>query len=245
MRIAVLTYHMIEESPSVLAVSPEELRAHLEAIASSGAPVLAPSLIAGALPSGAGPDGFALTFDDGYASVERFAAPLLRDFGFPFGVFLVTSRMGRDNGWPSQPSWVPRRPLLDWDAAARLAECGGEIGAHTHTHPDLTLLSASGALAEVEKSRDEIAARLGRAPSIFAYPGGRASGSARDAARRLFPASFGTRHARMTEDDDRAEIPRVEICYFRSVRRFGRLFSPGIDARLAARRALRKARRLL
>jgi hypothetical protein len=49
----------------------------------------------------------------------------------------------------------------------------------------------------------------------------------------------------MRDGDDRGQIPRVETYYFRQPRRFARLFSPAIDARLAIRRAMRRVRRLL
>ena len=244
-RVAVLTYHSIDRSGSVLSVSPEEFRAHVEAIAKSRLSVIAPSRLAG--PLTADPpvqDGsFAFTFDDGYATVAEHAAPVLESHGFPYALFLVSSRVGFLNDWPSQPSWVPRAPLLGWDAVASLASRGAEIGAHTRDHPDLTRLSETAARDQMESSADEIERRLGIAPRLFAYPGGRSTPEIRRAASELFGASFSTRHARMSDSDHRSDLPRVETFYFRDPRRFRRLFSPAIDGRLAGRRALRALRR--
>ena len=246
-RVAVLTYHSIDPSGSVLSVSPEEFRAHVEAVVRSGRKVVAPSWLAA--PLGLDPrveDGsFAFTFDDGYASVADHAAPLLESFGFPFGIFLVTSRVGLDNDWPGQPAWVPRAPLLDWSRIERLAVIGAEIGAHTASHQDLSAAPESLAREEIEASRAEIERRLGVLPRIFAYPGGRSSPLVRRIAVSLFDVCFGTRHARVSDEDGRSEFPRIETFYFREPRRFLRLFSPRVDARLAARRALRRVRRLL
>ena len=47
-----------------------------------------------------------------------------------------------------------------------------EIGAHTRDHTDLTLLSENDAREEMESSVHEIRRRLGKIPSLFAYPGG-------------------------------------------------------------------------
>src|SRR5262245_44779399 len=98
-RVAVLTYHAIDRTGSVLSVSPEEFRAHVEAVARSGRPVLAPSRLAS--PFHVQPpvaDGsIAFTFDDGYASVAEHAAPILEANGLPYAVFLVTSRVGLTN----------------------------------------------------------------------------------------------------------------------------------------------------
>src|SRR5262249_21418848 len=139
-RISVLTYHSIDRSGSVLSVSPEEFQEHVEQVARSERPVLAPSRLAwplGEEPGFSG-DGFAFTFDDGYASVAEHAAPLLARHGFPYGVFLVTSRIGSTNQWPGQAAWVAPAPLLDWDAVGKLVASGAEIGAHTSGHADLS-----------------------------------------------------------------------------------------------------------
>jgi len=245
-RISVLTYHSIDRSRSVLSVSPEEFQEHVEQVARSERPVLAPSRLAwplGEEPGFSG-DGFAFTFDDGYASVAEHAAPLLARHGFPYGVFLVTSRIGSTNQWPGQAAWVAPAPLLDWDAVGKLIASGAEIGAHTSGHADLSRANESAAREEIEASRDEIERRLGSSPQIFAYPGGRSNAAVRRVAGSLFAACFGTRHARMRDGDDRSDLPRIETLYFRRPESFRRLFSPGIDARLAARRALRAVRRL-
>lgn len=246
-RVAVLTYDAIDCSGSVLSVAPEDFRAHVEMIARSGFPVIPASRLASAPPGEREPveDGsFAFTFDDGYASVAKHAAPLLQDHGFPFAIFLVTSWVGKSNDWPSQPGWVPRAPLLDWDAIGGLAAAGAEIGAHTANHTSLAGAPEPAVREQIEASRAEIERRTGVAPRLFAYPGGRADEAARRIAGSRFAACFGTRHARAREEDDRAELPRIETFYFRDARRFARLFSPAVDLRLAARRALRRLRRL-
>ena len=245
-RVAILTYHAIDSSGSVLSVSPGEFRAHVEAVAQSGRPVVSPSRLAAGF--GADPpvaDGsFAFTFDDGYASVGEHAAPLLESFGFPYAIFVVTSWAGRTSDWPSEPAWVRRAPLLDWRQLEKLAASGAEIGSHTSDHPDLSRSPEFLVREQIEESRAEIERRLGFAPRLFAYPRGRSRESARRIAAERFAACFGTRHARMRDADDRADIPRVESFYFREPRAFRRLFSPAVDARLGARRILRRIRRL-
>jgi peptidoglycan/xylan/chitin deacetylase (PgdA/CDA1 family) len=246
-RVCVLTYHAIDERESVLSVSPGQLRAHLETIARSGRRVLPASRLASGFEEAAPvEDGsFVLTFDDGYASVARDAAPLLREFGFPYAIFLVTNWVGRDNSWPSQPSWVPRAPLADWGQIARLVEDGAELGLHTADHRALDGAPEAVVRQQIDEGTAEIERRSGLVPRLFAYPGGAADAASREIARSRFPACFGTRHARMRDGDDRGQIPRVETYYFRQPRHFARLFSPAIDARLAIRRAIRRVRRLL
>jgi len=62
--------------------------------------------------------------------------------------------------------------LATWDEAARLAERGMEIGAHTMRHPHLSLLDPEAQRAEIGDSVALIEARLGVRPSGLAYPGG-------------------------------------------------------------------------
>lgn len=59
-----------------------------------------------------------------------------------------------------------------WAEAARLREAGMEIGAHTLTHPHLSLLTPAEQRLEIHGSAALIAERLGIVPSGFAYPGG-------------------------------------------------------------------------
>jgi len=245
-RVAVLTYHAIDSSGSVLAIAPEDFRAHVEAVSRSGRPVVAPSRLA--RPFGEAPpvekSGFAFTFDDGFASVAEFAAPILAAHGFPYAIFLVTSWVGQTNDWPGQPGWVVRAPLMGWDTIARLASDGVEIGTHTADHPDLTRLSEAAVSDQLDTASTEIKRRIGFSPRLFAYPGGRADARSRQLAAVRFDVCFGTRHARMADEDDRSEIPRIETYYFRRPKLFERLLSPNVDRRLAARRLLRRVRRI-
>ena len=245
-RIAVLTYHALDSTGSVLSVSPSEFRAHVDAVARSGRPVIAPSRLGrsfGERPK-VDQDGFAFTFDDGFASVAEVATPILAERGFPYALFLVTSWVGRTNDWPGQPDWVVRAPLMGWDAVGRLAAAGAEIGVHTMDHPDLSALSDFAIAEQLDGCAREVESRLGTRPRLFAYPGGRADGRCRRLAAARFEAAFGTRHARMTDGDDRFDLPRIETFYFRAPDRFERLLSPRIDQRLTARRLLRRMRRL-
>src|SRR5260370_21606189 len=82
------------------------------------------------------------TFDDGFQNFCVSAAPLLHRWGLPATVFLATGYCGRTNGWPGQPDWVDREPLLNWEHVAELARQGFGFGAHTVSHPVLPPLPA-------------------------------------------------------------------------------------------------------
>ena len=63
------------------------------------------------------------------------------------------------------------RPMT-WEQVRRMHGQGVAIGAHTGSHPSLVRVSEGAARAEVDASRDLIRARLGSAPTTFAYPFG-------------------------------------------------------------------------
>lgn len=62
--------------------------------------------------------------------------------------------------------------LATWPQAARLAEAGMEVGAHTLGHPWLSLLEPAHQRAEIVESAALIERRLGVRPAGLAYPGG-------------------------------------------------------------------------
>ena len=62
--------------------------------------------------------------------------------------------------------------LATWSEAARFAEAGMEVGAHTLTHPFLSRLGEAGQRTEIGGSRALVASRLGLTPRGLAYPGG-------------------------------------------------------------------------
>jgi peptidoglycan/xylan/chitin deacetylase (PgdA/CDA1 family) len=62
--------------------------------------------------------------------------------------------------------------LASWSEAARIPEAGMEVGAHTLSHPFLSLLDSHDQHGEIAGSVELVHERLGVRPSGFAYPGG-------------------------------------------------------------------------
>jgi peptidoglycan/xylan/chitin deacetylase (PgdA/CDA1 family) len=104
----------------------------------------------------------------------------------------------------------PARCLLAaWPEAARLAEAGMEVGAHTLTHPFLTLLEAAEQESEIGGSVALVAERLGVRPSGLAYPGGDYDARSVAAARAAgLGYAVTTRAGEVTRDVNRFELLR-------------------------------------
>jgi peptidoglycan/xylan/chitin deacetylase (PgdA/CDA1 family) len=236
----VLTYHSIDDSGSVISVSPDRFRRQMAALKRSGAVVTTPdqaSRTTGAV---------AITFDDAFANFHRHALPVLVEHGFPATVFAVSGYCGRRNDWPTQPAGdIPVLDLMSWEQLKECHRAGISIGAHTVTHPFLGALSASAAEQEMLQSREEIEQRLGAATPWFAYPYGDLGGSAREIARRSFQKSFTTELRNLAGASDRAALPRIDVYYIQHPFWFGRLTRPETTAWLASRRLPRKVRQLL
>lgn len=132
----------------------------------------------------------AITFDDAFASVKEYAAPILADRGVPATVFAPTAFTSSASplSWPGIDHWRSTRhagelAAMQWNDLAELADGGWEIGSHTRTHPRLTQLDDERLAVELGESRDECTRRLGRPCQTIAYPYGDVDERVADAAR--------------------------------------------------------------
>ena len=92
---------------------------------------------------------------------------------------------------------------------------------------------------EVVESGRRLSQRLGVAVSGFAPPFGRMSGPVREEVRRHYQWCVGTTQGVATTESDRFDLPRVEMWYFRSPRRWRRFATAGASPYFAWRRVLR------
>ncbi len=101
-----------------------------------------------------------ITFDDGYASDWTAAAPILREFGFHATAYVTAGFIGT-------PGYLTADQLRELDAS------GVEIGCHSMTHPDFTVLPDAELPRELGAARVQIEAVLGHGVEHFSIPHGR------------------------------------------------------------------------
>ncbi len=173
----VLCYHAVSEDwPATLSVTPQEFEFQVSLLASRG--YRGATFTDAALSE---PDGkvLAVTFDDGYRSVDEIARPILDRYGFPGTVFVPTALMGADKplAWTGIDQWLggPHEDELlpmSWQQLRSLADAGWEIGSHTLTHPRLPALGDAELREQLVGSREECARMMGVDCTSIAFPYG-------------------------------------------------------------------------
>lgn len=240
---AILTYHSIDDSGSVISVSPERFADHVAWLASGRVRVTTLEEI---VALGTDADAVALTFDDGFGNFASQAWPHLREHGLPATVFVVTEHAGADNRWGGVAvDRIPAYALMDWDTLARLHEEGVTLGSHTRTHASLTHVVPAQLTDELAGSRETIRVRTGAATTALAYPFGDVNRRVADAAAAYYRCAVTTDLRALDSADPLMSLPRLDMFYLRGP---GQLEAWGTSAfrlRLGLRAAARRARQLL
>ncbi len=235
---AILTFHSIDDSGSVLSYPSTLFARLLHSLDRLGVPVvdlselLAPNTHRGV----------SITFDDGMHSVLSNALPILKDFDVPAHLFLTTDAINNEEQWPEQPSAVPGFDMLDWSQIEQLHRSGVTIDAHTQTHPDMRKLSGTELVDECELANDEIEKKVGRRPEFFAYPFGYHHQKSRDVCRKLYRGSVTTELRKLSSEEDLAALPRLDSYYLQSSRMIDHIDSAPASIYLRIRWLLRTLR---
>jgi peptidoglycan/xylan/chitin deacetylase (PgdA/CDA1 family) len=100
-----------------------------------------------------------LQFDDGYEDNYANAYPILKKYGFPAMIFLISDKIGAPD-------------FLTWGQVKEMEMNNIAFGAHTRHHVYLPLASALQAQDEIAGSKKVIEDHLGHSIDYFAYPSG-------------------------------------------------------------------------
>jgi peptidoglycan/xylan/chitin deacetylase (PgdA/CDA1 family) len=140
-----------------------------------------------------------VSFDDGYASQERNAMPILRSLGWPGVLNLEVKNLSVAGG-------------ITKHQVRRLMTAGWEIDAHTINHLDLTTLDPAAVHHEVAGSRTALRRDFGVPVNNFAYPAGRYNAVAQAAVRAAgYRAAVTTEPGLAHMDADRTKLPRIRV----------------------------------
>jgi peptidoglycan/xylan/chitin deacetylase (PgdA/CDA1 family) len=234
---AILTYHSIDRSGSVISIDPSAFDQQVRWLAASAVDVVG---LADLLTLPDERDAVALTFDDAFVNFETEAWPRLRSFGLPVTLFVPSGFVGRTNEWAAIPGGgMPTIPILDWGSLARLADEGVALGAHSRQHPDLRKLDEGAVREEVSGSIDDIARETGRRPDMFAYPYGYWNAVSASVVHEVCRCACTTDLRPLRDAEEPHLLPRLDMYYLRGpgrIEAFGQwTFRQYVRARAAVR----------
>jgi hypothetical protein len=126
-----------------------------------------------------------VTVDDGYRDFHDSVLPLVVRYQVPVLLYLASGLVNGDGARdPSEP------PRLTWSQLGEAVDTGFvTVGAHTHSHVDLSRAPEHVADGEMRRCKDLIEDRLGVPCRHFAYPWAVAGPEADRVARRLFDSA--------------------------------------------------------
>lgn len=118
---------------------------------------------------------YVITFDDAYDDFYSHVFPLICKHGIPVTLYVPTGFLDQPDS-PPVSRITHNIKLLRPISWLQLKEIANSqlitIGGHTHSHQEMTSLSDSEALSEVERCDYALASHLGKPIRHFAYPRG-------------------------------------------------------------------------
>jgi peptidoglycan/xylan/chitin deacetylase (PgdA/CDA1 family) len=215
--IPVLTFHRIDDSRSVISYRPDLFRRLMEKLHRQGYMTLrltdAAELIRRheSFPE----KSFVITFDDGYRSVYEEALPVICRHSMTATVFLTVGNS--NNAQPDdRPPPLGGFEMLSWGEIRTMTNAGIDFGAHTLSHPDLTVIDRDAIAYEITGAKDIIERNLGIPVLSFAYPYGRYDEKSLEIARQNFSCACSDRLGLLTGESPLYALERVDSYYIRS-----------------------------
>ena len=168
----ILQYHHVSAlTPAITSVTSEQFRQQMQYLAENDFIVKPLSQVVHAIKSHQkiAPKTVVITFDDGYRSIAKTAHPILKEYGFPYTLFVSI-----------EPIKAKYQEVMNWDELIALAKEGAEIANHSWGHEHLIRKlegeSAAQWLERIEdnilKTESEIALMTGQNHKMLAYPYG-------------------------------------------------------------------------
>ncbi|MBR7835934.1 polysaccharide deacetylase family protein [Actinospica durhamensis] len=214
--LPILLYHSVDDDPPAwiapFTVGVGAFREQMDKVRDSGRVPVRASQVIDALRGEPGapplPDNAVLvTFDDGFHDFTRHALPILAERAIPAALFVTTGALR-----PGNESLLPPARMMDVAEVREAVAAGVEIGAHTHTHPQLDTVRPQAAREELTVSKYVLEDALGADVDLLAYPHGYSSASVRRTARHIgYRGAFAVRDVLSSEDDETFRVARLTL----------------------------------
>ncbi|TYP87210.1 polysaccharide deacetylase [Blastococcus xanthinilyticus] len=228
----VLLYHAVTDSPgrhvAPFSVSPAEFARQLDLVLDAGYRCVTAGELVRLRAERAAPGRLAvITFDDGYADFATAALPALRARSLVSTLYVTTGWLA--GGGAREPG--PSDPMLAWSQLPELEAAGVELGAHSHSHPQLDTLGRAALDEELRRPKQLLEDALGHEVPGMAYPHGYSGPRVRRATRAAgYGSGAAVRNALHRPDDDPFAVSRLMLMRGTTTEQFGAWLA-GVDGR--------------
>ncbi len=164
-------HHVATDTPRTTSVTPAEFRQQMQHLKDLGYQVVSLDIIIDALVQQKPlPDkAVAITFDDGFANVFNNARPILKEFNYPYTMFLGPALIDRREG-----------PVLTWAQIQTMQQEGVIIANHSSYHHRLAVPNKGETKAQWRQrvkadillAQQQLEEKLGQQRKWLAYPYG-------------------------------------------------------------------------
>lgn len=164
-------HHVASDTPRSTSVTPSEFRQQMQLLREHKMEVVSLDVLLARLQQQQPlPDNWvAITFDDGFANVFTNARPILREFGYPYTMFLGPALIDRHEG-----------PVLSWQQVKQMHQEGAIIANHSSYHHRLAIPNPGESKAQWRErvkadillAHAQLKAELGVERRWLAYPYG-------------------------------------------------------------------------
>lgn len=203
--VILLYHHVAEDTPRSTSLTPTEFKQHLDYLAEQHTVVSLTDMVKAfegkaTLP----PKSVAITFDDGYENILTNAHPLLKQYDFPYTIFINPDVIGVQGN------------QLDWEQVAQMQKDGVTFANHTldHLHmlEKLDGESEQAWLTRVWKNVTDaeaiIAEKTGESLKYLAYPFGEYNEALANQLTKHDYVGFGQHSGAAGPFSNQAAIPR-------------------------------------
>ena len=208
--VSILGYHDFRERGGApMLIAADRFRQQMQAIKDSKIPVIAlRDLLAWKKGEKNIPEeAIVITMDDGWAGVYQFAYPVLKEFGFPFTMYLYKKYV--NSGGRS----------MTWDQIREMMAFGAEVGSHSVSHDNMTTKHGRSdaeqqlwILTELKDSKEFLEKNLGVSVTSFAYPYGNHNEAVLQTAQQVgYETAVTVSPQKVTWDTPSAKLSRYII----------------------------------
>jgi peptidoglycan/xylan/chitin deacetylase (PgdA/CDA1 family) len=209
--IPIICYHSIDESDSVISVSPKSFALQMRHLKALGYQAVSLREITDYVHKGftTANRPIGIIFDDGYKNNYTEAFPVLQEVGFTATIFITTDYCGQINAWGPQHGSIPRLPMMTWNQIEELSRQGIEIGSHTKSHPKLSELGMDKIRDELVGAKALLEDRIGKNIEFASYPYGNYNETVKQIAKSYFKAVVSTRVGKVRKGSDPHALKRL------------------------------------